>query len=465
MRIRRATLLAVILASASCGDEDYVRVTVQSNEAGFALASDVRVVVSGGGRSASKEYRPRPEALTTDFVVAFDEAAGTEVDIRVTTRPSGAAVDWGGDLRVTRPGGARTLPLVLAPGESTVSEVAVLDGDMQTAAGYGEGVALGWPTSAGTVAILPITPGRPPGDRFPQFGERVARVRLASRPSNASSLFAAAWLDKGAVPTLRVQRRDAEPGPPVAIGNERRASDIQVALSRTTSLEPAIATAILVDGRVKVFAHDEAGAVTSGPLEPVDLDRVNRIVGIVVTPDGTVTLAVNGGGGRLVQLDAASGAVRHVTPLVGQAVALALSADGTRLLVASVDGVGAAGRLLLDVFSVKTPTRTTDAPADLGPYEFVPGVPTSRVSLASCAVAWPERRRDGSAGSDIRFRELDGNGAPLPGARLANVATVGRSFAPSVVCLSESRAFVSFVTSDVDETTGKLAIRALPSSR
>jgi hypothetical protein len=407
----------------------------------------------------------------TDFTVTFGSNAGSDVDVRVATRPSGEAVDWGGDARISLPGAGRTIPLFLSRGEAAVQKIAPLDGDAQTIAGYGTQVVLAWPTTTSTVGILAINPDRTVLERPPDFGTAVSKVRIASRPSNdfTSELYAATWIQESAKPIIKTEFRTLKPNDPRAkekpIGTIVRATDLHVACARR-ELTPPIVTATLVDDRAIVHTHDEFGVTTGGPLESPSLERVNRIVGIAVTPESTVTLAVNGNGSRLVQLDTKTGATVHTEPITGQAVSLSLNGDGTRLFVASVQGVGADAKLLIESFSVRKPTRTGTGASVVAPFPFVPGVPASRVSLASCAIAWPELRRDGSNLTDVYFQELDDDGRPEGEPHLANVSSVDHHYAPTVVCLSPIRAFLTMFTAPTTNSSqGSLALRRLPTGQ
>lgn len=478
----RKPLLAVFLAAClpSCSDEiDYVKIVVSGSDRTLAVSPlALRVDVSGGGRRSSFDYTARAKLVdrgatfdgnVSDFTVSFGDGASGPVDIVIRTRPSGEAVDWGGDATVELPAAGRDVRVVISRGESTLQSVRVLDGDVQTSAAYAGQLAIGWsPLATPGIALATVDPERPPGlDRVPDIANHAAtKLRIASRPSSnfTSELFVTTWIRDGATPMIRAQTRTVAPDvvTNVAIGNPpiRGATDVHAACGRREA-STAVATAVLADGRVIVHTHDDAGNPTSPALSTPDLERVNRIGGMAITPDDTITLAVNGSGARLVQISARDGKTLSVQPLSGPAVALSSNADGSRILVATVSGSGASGKLLLETFSARNPTRT-DEPSVVGDYPLVPGVAASRVSLGSCAIAWPTLRSDGTELTDVRYREVDLDGRPVSDAHVANVARAGHHFAPTVVCLSQTRAFLTFLESEaVTGPTGRLVLRRI----
>jgi len=465
-------LSAIVFAAIGCaGDPDFVRVVVRGTDPSLTTSPlDLQVHLAGGGRGSDFSYQAqwRQGASTdvadvSDFTVSFPEGAPKDVDVRVSTRPSGAAVDWGGDVHVTLPGDGRTLSLSLARGESAVSsDVSTQDGDLQSLAAFGTEMVLAWPSKAGRVAIIPINPDRPAPARPAEYGAAASKIRVSARPSGdfTSELFAASWVEEGARPMLKTRTRTSEIDlPPVPIGAVTRATDLHVAVARRT-LKPALASAVLVDDRVLVHTHDEAGGTLSGPFEGPELASVNRIAGLVVTPEETVTLAVNGNGARLVQLSTVDGRVVHAEAIEGRAVAIGLNADGSRILVAAAVGVGDDAKLKLETFSVRKPTRISSSV--VAPFSFVPGVPESRVSLAECAIAWPAPAADGSGFTDVVYQELE-DGRPVGSPHFANVTRSRHHFAPTVVCLSASRVFLSMLEApQPSRSDASLMLRRLP---
>lgn len=462
-------VLASALLSPGCKDDiDYLRVVVTGDDPTLSAAPlDLHVRVSGAGRTSTFDYRAtrKPAPDLSDFTVSFSPDATGPLDVFLTTRPSGDNIDWGGDLRVDLPGAGRTLKLPIAQGETQIQTIASADGDLVTAAPFGTQLVLTWPTIGKKTAVLPVNPDDLPGlGRAPEIGNAVSRVRVAARPSGdfTSELFAVSWIEDGATPILKTETR-TERFEPAAIGGGQRASDLHVACARR-ELEPAIVSATFTDGQVFVRGHDVSGKVTSGPFAPSELARVNRIVGIAVTPDKSAVIAVNGDQSSLVQIDMTSGVVIHRQPVEGQVASMALNGDGTRLFVATVVGFGDQGKLRLEVYSVRTPTRTRD-PEVVGPYPFIAGSTLSRVSLSSCALAWPEKVSDGTDGVRVRYQEIDVDGSPTGESHSANIGQTGVHFAPTVVCLSSVRAYVTFVSAPQPESsTASLAFRRLPLS-
>jgi hypothetical protein len=477
--LSRAVLAATALSSAaSCSEDvDYVRVVVRGTDPALTVSTlELRVALAGGGNGSSFKYdasaksaKPgEPPPDLSDFTVSFGAGAGGEVDVRLATRPSGQAFDWGGDARVELPGGGRTVTITLAPGEDErLPAINPLDGDVASAASYAGQIVLAWPTLSRKVSLLSVNPDRLPGfERPPEYGTNPSKLRVASRPSSdfPSEIFAAVWLDQASVPTIKTETR-TQAFEPVAIGTLTRASDVHVACARREleQTSPSVATAVLIEGRVLVHTHADSGATTRGPLGNPALDRVNRIVGIAVTPDDTVTLAINGNGSSLVQMDAATGNIVQAAPVSGQAVAMSFSADGSRLLVASVAGVGEQATLQLETFSVRKPTPTQAAALVVSRFSYVPGTAFSRVSLGSCGIAWPELRADGSGLTDVRFQQLDSDGHPVGDAHFANVSTKDHHYAPTLVCLSPRRAFLTMIGGDGSaNANARLLLRRLP---
>jgi len=481
--------LAVVVApTSSCKEDeaDHVRVLVRSEEDGLARASlSLEVDVAGGARATSFRYASTPDPApsrgeggafdVSDFTLSFDAAqAGAVpwVEVGVRTRPGGELVDWGGDAVITLPGSGRTVPLLVTRGETFLQNVFVLDGDLQVATSYAGQIALGWPSSvmAGGVQVLAIDPERPQSLERPDdpFGKGARKIRVASRPSaeGSSDLFATSWIGEGSVPMVRVQSRTSKPADlvPQRVGQSFTAADLQVGCARG-ELRPPIVSALLGDGRVVVHAHDARGATASGAFASESLRRVNRIVGLGVTANDTATVVVNGDTSKLVQLDLRSGATLHEVALDGTAVSASESADGSRLLVASVIGAETSQpRLQIQSLTLDPPARAGD-PVVIGETALVPGVPASRVSLASCAVAWPVVRSDGSKLIDVRYRLIDAEGRPSGDAHLANVGRADHHFSPSVVCLGP-RAYVTFLgAASPAGPSGRLQIRSLPGPR
>ncbi len=465
-------MLAACLLAGSCKDDvDYVKVVLRSSDPSLAISPlDLRVSVVGSGKSSSFGYVARqkiPGAESppdlSEFTVSFGPEAGDEVDIIVRTRPNDS-VDWGGDSRVRLPGAGRTVSIGLTRGETALQNVATLDGDIQSAAAYGGQLVLAWPTVSGKVSLLSINPDRGIGlERPPEFGAAASKIRVASRPSSdfTSELFAASWLERGATPVLKTETR-TQTYVPRSIGTVSRATDVHAACARRDLTTTPIVTAVLTDAGVVVHTHDETGATLAGPFTNPALQRVNRIVGLAVTPNETVTLALNGNGSWLVQMSTQTGAVIHEERLTGIAMSMSPSADGSRLLVASVMGINDEATLQLETFSVQRPTRI-GAPSVVDRFPLIPGVVTSRVSLSTCAMAWPVIRSDGSGVTDVRFQELDIDGRPAGESHLANIGRDGQHFAPTAVCLSSTRAFLTFFDSaNPTGPTGRLSLRRMP---
>lgn len=485
--IRRPSLAfvsvpALVLALGSCAeDDDFVRVVVRGIDPSLVTAPlDLSVLVTGAGTAKTFAYKAQikaRDATTTDisdFTLSFgkpdDARAKSAVDVRIVTQPSGARVDWGGHVRVLLPGDGRDVGLSLTEGETPIQDIAPLDGDGQTLASYGQEIVLAWPSPGGKAAYLTTNPDRPTGTSRPtELGLAVSKVRVASRPSRnfPSDMFAVSWINEGSVPMLQITQRNQAPPPPVAVGSVIRATDLHVACARD-DLDPAVASAAIVEGNVSVHVHDTMGATLAGPLVAPGLDRVNRIVGIAVTPGNTVTVALNGNDSRLVKVPVAGGAPKSV-PIRGRAVAMSTSSDSNAIYVATLDG----SDLLIETFDTfeepglePAPRRTAFPATRVASFDLVAGVAASRVAIGSCAIAWPEKRKDADGALDIFFQSLDAQGQPVGEPHLANVSSGGQHYSPSVHCFSETRAFVSMIAADsVGAPIGKLAVRRLPTEQ
>lgn len=477
MRATGCTLSVALIAliTFSCQSKtDFVKVALHGDPSLSTSSLSLHVDVRGAGATTSFDYEsaPKPgrkEPTLSEFTLSFGPHATGPLDIVVSTSlPSGSLVPWGGDARLTLPGNGKTVTIGLEAGESALQDITTLDGDIQSSAPYGGELVVAWPTARGTVSIAPINPDRPQQgiERPPEFGASATKIRVASRPSSdfTSELYAASWVEQRDRPMLKTSVR-TQAFAPQRIGTLEGVTDVHTACARR-ELTPPIATAALTSAGVVVHTHDETGITLRGPLTTRELTAVNRIVGLAVTPNETVTVAVNGNGARLVQIDTKTGKTVHTEPLLGTAVAMSPNADGSRLLVASVVGLGADATLQLETFSI-TLVRVGES-TTVAPFDWVPGVPASRVSLSSCAMAWASKSPTNDASTDVRFQELDILGQPAGTPHLANVGRESSHFSPTLVCLSQTRlsqtrAFITFFEAGSPTgPNGKLMLRQLP---
>lgn len=483
----RGVLLALCSSALSCSDDtDYVRVVVRTNDPTVSISVlDLRVAVFGGEQKTSFSYQAQPKKAArapgspdlSDFTVSFGKSPPPEVDLRIVTRPSGKAFDWGGDAHVTLPGDGRAISLTLTAGEQDLHAANPLDGDAQSITGYGGGVAVAWPTTtAGNtrVSAVSINPERVQGlERPGELGTGIKKPRVASRPSESftSDLYVTSWIEESARPTLRAEVRNQKTDDtPKLIDNLPGTTDLHVACDSSKTARLPIVSAALAENRVVVYGHDETGNNVTKRIESPGLTPVNGIAGIVVTPDETLALAVNGNGARLVQIslrnDNSLGSVVSEQPLTGTPVAMSRTADGSRLLVATVRNAGdpRRGELLLQAFSSKNPAPSGD-PVRVAPYPFTAGDPASHVALSSCAIAWPQRRTDGTNLTDIWFNQLDLDQKPTGEPHVANVSQEGHHWAPSIVCLSTQRVYATFFSGpDTHAANATLTMRRLPTN-
>ncbi len=476
-RLALVLLASSAIAIGSCAEEaDYVRVVVRSSEPNLGPSLDMRVLLSGGERRSEFAYtaqRTRPAPDLTDFTVTFGESTG-EVDIRALTCPNGCITDWGGNVRVKLPGGGRTIPLELHVGEQTVLRgIAPLDGDTDSVAVYGAQVALAWPTRTGKVSTVPVNEeeDRVAGgvDLAPQLGISVRKVRVTSRPSASfsSELFVTSWIEEGLRPTIRVESRNEAKAAPKPVIDLPGITDYHVAVDPSRKARLPIVSAALSDNRVVVYGHDTAGTRTTEPITSAGLTPVTGLVGIVVTPNDTLSLVVKGNTSRLVQISLASNPAPVVAEqrLTGTPVAVSLNADGSRILVASVSDLGdpEKGTLVLQSFSAVSPSPTTPEPVPIARFPFTAGDPASGVALSSCAIAWPERRADGSKLTDVWYSQIDLEQKPAGTPRLAHVSQDGHHWAPSLACFSATRIVATMFAGDNPRgDSANLTIRRLP---
>ncbi len=468
-------LMVSLVAVGSCKDDvDYVRVVVQSSEPNLGASLDLQVALSGGGKSSGFQYRAqltRPPPDLSDFTVTFASGV-SEVDIRTITRPSGQSLDWGGDLHVSLPGAGRTLPLQISAGEQSVKAIAPQDGDTQSIAVYGAEAALAWPTTSGKVQTVPVTEDRVAAgtDRLDELGVDAKKIRVTSRPSASfnSELFVTSWIDSGLHPVVRSEIRNEQTPKIVTVDDLPGIIDYHVAVDPAKMARLPIVSAALTDNRVVVYGHDLDGNVVQPRIESPALTPLTGLLGIVVTPNETVALVVKGNGSRLIQIsmknDATLGTKIAEQTLVGTPVAMSLNADGSRIVVATVSDFGdpEKGALSVQTFSAVNPSPT-HAPVAIARYPFTAGDPAGGVALSSCAIAWPQKRADGTGVTDVWYTLLDLGQQPTGTPHLAHVAQDGHHWAPSLACFSQSRVLATmFAGASPRAPTATLVLRRLP---
>lgn len=474
------TLTLALALGTSCKDDvDYVRVVLQSSDPQLGPSLDVKVLLTGGTKASDFSYTAQltktPPDLS-DFTVTFDSNSPHELDIRAVTRPSGKSVDWGGNIHVTLPGSGRTLPLEIFAGEQQiVADVHAPDGDTDSIAPYGPQVAIAWPTSDKRVSAVRgnIQDDRVTGstDRAPELGTDVKKVRVTSRPSQSftSELFVTSWIESDLTPVLRTELRNVEATDPLPIEDLPGITDLHVAVDPSKSARLTIVSAALANNRVVVWGHDENGKRITDRIESPALTGTASLVGVVVTPNETLSLAVTGNGSRLIQIslknDATLGTRVAEQALSGLPVAMSLTADGSRILVATVSDPSDLdkSKLQLEVFSAANPAPTSPAPIKIAPFPFVAGAPGSRVALSSCAIAWPQLRADDSQLVDVWFSQLDFDQKPTDVPHVAHVSQDGNHWSPSLACFSSSSIFATMLTGvSVQGDSAHMMLRRLP---
>jgi hypothetical protein len=463
----------------SCKDDpDYARIMLQSSDPRVGASLKLQILLSGGGRASQFSYTTdlsRPPPDLSDFTLTFDPTSPREVDVRAITRPSAQAVDWGGDLHLVLPGAKKTYSLELYVGEQTLPPKipSPADGDLDSIAPYGAQAAIAWPTKDDRVAAVPgnIDNDRLTGsiDRPPEFGTAVKKVRVTSRPSSSftSEIFVTSWIEADSRPTLRSELRNLATTEPQTIDNLSGVTDFRVALDPSRTARLPVVSAVLVDNRVVVYGHDDTGALLTARIEIPALTSVTALVGAVVTPNETLSLVVTGNEDRLVQIslgnDDSLGTLVAEQTLSGVPVAMSTTADGSRILVATVTDAGdpEKGTLRLQAFSASNPTPTTPEPIKVAPFPFVIGDPASRVALSSCAVAWPQARADGLSAIDVWYSQLDFDQKPSP-PHVAHVSQENSHWSPSIACFSATNIMATMLTGPNPRGDASLALRHLP---
>jgi hypothetical protein len=95
----------------------------------------------------------------------------------------------------------------------------------------------------------------------------------------------------------------------------------------------------------------------------------------------------------------------------------------------------------------------------------IPSGFVGNVAIASCGVAWPERRDDGTTTVDLRIQDLDADGRPVGVSRLLNSVFDGDHFSPTLVCMSPQLGYATFMNATGPTGgTGGIRLRKVPAA-
>lgn len=462
------TTLAVVIALGAACSRDYVHVVIEGPELSSSVV-DLNASIYGGGKATSFNYtanfRPGDGGVPqSDFVVEVDDSSVKPVTVRVSSSENG------GDLLLPEVQGALEKRLVLSPIEQVRSQKAQFgDGTGENLALFSNGIVLGWPAQEGGLLRVidrdPINVQQRPTTIGDAGTTVVEHVRTASRPVATGfgpDVSALSWIDSNgqlhsAAFTLLTegQPKVKDLGP---------ASDGFITLAfKGATFDLAVASVASTGSiALRFFSVDPTGTATESLAEYQLPLQAAGMVGMVATPANKIVVALksvhrsDGFSDELALVDPTGSIITEV-PIEGSLRAVALNADGTRLLVATTR----ADRLLLTRYYAGNLGQVQSEPADVGTSRISAG-PQARLALSSCLIAWPELRADGSAQVDLRYQYFDADAKLLGSSHLANVGTSGDHFAPSVACASTTRAYISFYGHEKDSTTATFYLRRVP---
>jgi len=449
------------LAVAAC-QPDYVHVIVQSSSSELAgVPWTVSVRAYGDGRSASKDYRsffdgPSP-LYQSDFVLLLDSAPD-EIDLRVAVWNHPRR--WAGDRILAGPGDGRDVSILLHAGAILLGTAQTGDGELVSLTRFTSGLAMAWISTDGVALRIERYPDNPVSREVPIADETAAtKLRIASRPTTnlfGPDLIVVSWIDGSGQGRLhlqfdddRTQRIDLGP-----------TGDLWAAIAPAEPAPPfAVATATPSTTQLVLAWYDDAGGALG--QKTVAIPRgLRRITGFAAAAEGVLLAAVDTMEGNAFLLrhrpddsDGDALAVDHVE-------AMSLSADQSRLFTVQRNG-----DLFVQSYEVATFTPAGE-PQRLVAADQVPEGFFGGVAISSCAVAWPQFRDDGAdeRSVDLRVQDLDSTSALQRSSRLANGEVDHDHFAPSLACLSPSRAYTTFLVADAGDATGEIKLRQVPSA-
>jgi hypothetical protein len=452
--------IAAALALAAC-KKDYAHVYVQSADPALTSApAQIDVLAYAGGASTAFSYTgsfvPRDGQSTpsSDFVLELDGHDGADVEVRVSVPTGGVAS--GGDARVARPANGAAVVLPLAPAESTLGQARIDAAGGRSIAFYGaQGVAIAWPDPTGVVlrVVKSVDVATVTRDTLVSSDTGATSVDVASPEAPAPDIVAVVWRGAdGQGSALGFTASDKATHGPVPIG---AADEVRVACALTSA--PFRIVALRRHGGAVSASLLDATTASLGAFD-VAVGSVDALVGAVVTADSSVVFGARAGGASTLYRVTSQGAIAGSSPVPGDLRAIATTADGTRVLAASVAG-GA-----LHVGSYFAATLTPGDDRVVAPWTSPPD-PLAGVVLSDCLVGWPEVRNDGSSVVDVRAQYLDLSGAPVASSHFANATLAGDHFAPGAACLSATSAYVTFVgRADPTAVAGSIVFRGVASA-
>lgn len=468
-----ALLTATCLLTA-CGEPDYIRVVVQgSNPDVTATPVAIEVSIYGDGKSARYSYTDQLKKRaagssnlpSSDSVIEIGEDAPDSVVLR--SRVQGP-FDWGADTRLSLPGKGRDIVLSLAVGERQVAQKVRFAGDWATSAPFQSGLVFAWPDETGILTTHMPEPDQNVSGftKEPPLSADTgaSRVRIAARPDSSSfgsMLYAVTWRrGDGALELAVGTPQGTAPRVEVETGD-----DIHAACSSTPASSEDGVVVTLQGGvlRLRAFHVDGSGsapAVTLGASREV-LTGVESLERVVPVANAYVVALRTQEGSKLVKASLATDAPANVVSVDREIRAIARSFDGSRLFLALADSTG----------RLSTESRfagdlvVAEQSGVLAKLPFLAAQPRAQVSMAECALVWPELRDDGSDSVDLRVQRLDSSGLPVGPSHIVNVDVEGNHYAPTAVCPSPLRAYVAFYAESIsDPLSGKLMVRRAPFS-
>jgi hypothetical protein len=463
----RAVAIGLGLALVAC-QPDYVHVLVESSTPmlEFGLVG-VNISVYGGGAAKETDYRgkfePGDESTLpyTDFNLVLDDAPPGLVDLRVSVADT--PIRWAGDRLIEPPGDGRAIHMLLYEGEQTLGSLRLGgDGELASVARFTSGLATAWLDSNGVQIRTDRVPDAPLGrpELVLPADPGASRVRITSRPTTnffGPDLLMVTWRGSDNRAWMMLQdeeeRRDPQP--------LRNAEDVWGAVAPAGEIF-AIST-IIVDGQHLWFRWYDATGALLGEIDRKPPGALRRVRGLVVGQMGFMVAAVETDQGWFLMHVSAEPDVETVDPVpIGEVAAIGLTSDQVFVLVVQrVDD-----DIVIQPYYATT-LGTPSAAAVLADAERVPIGLFSRITVSSCAAAWPERRADGSDAVDIRVQDIDQDGLPVRTTRLINSDYSGIHFAPTVACMAQtvaslpSLAYATFVASDTSGNNASLKLRKL----
>jgi len=458
--------LGVAAAATAC-EPDYVHVIAESSSGELVGAPwTVEVRAFGDGRSTGRDYRSvfrgsgpggSGPLFFTDFNLLLDDAPA-QIDLRVAVRET--ATTWAGDQTVIPPGDGRDLHMLLYAGEARLDAARTNDRDLVSLARFSSGLAIAWPGLNGAALRIQRVPDEAGGRavNLDTTDTGAHQLRMASRPTTnvfGPDLFAITWIGGDQVGRLFLQYEDDPVRRPVT--RLLPADDLWVAIAPEGS-PFAIATAG-VDGDALELARYDADGAPLGADPLAVAGGLGRVRGLVAVDGGALIIAVEDRSGATSLIRRAG--ADDVSRRVGRVAAIALSADLRLLVTAQRDEHD----LFIQAYDAATLGPAGDRQRIVA-TSLLAAAPFDAVSLASCAVAWPQIRDDGAAEAsvDLRVQDLGAGGAPERGERLAHAGIAGNHFAPTLACMSSAQPFATFLVADGTADLGDIQLRKVPSA-